>query len=271
MNAANQQTYTTSEIARLVGVHPNTVRLYEQISFLSQPERKQNGYRIFTKEHLLQARVIRLALQVEIVQNNLRKEVIEIIKAMAAREYPCAIALSKERLEHIRHDRSIAEAAITTVHALIGRGDRDTAKRERAGEPEHREPEHREPQTLLTRAAVAQQLSTTIDSLRNWEMNGLFHAKRKQNGYRVYTREDVNRLRIIKVLRDASYSLAAINRLMRQLDASAGEVNVRDALDTPQANEDILSVCDKLLTSLDVAEDNAYRMIELLNKLADIH
>ena len=33
-----------------------------------------------------------------------------------------------------------------------------------------------------------------MDSLRNWEMNGLLTVKRKQNGYRVYTNENIQRL-----------------------------------------------------------------------------
>ena len=41
-------TYKTSEVAKLIGIHPNTVRLYENAGLISKPERQSNGYRIFT-------------------------------------------------------------------------------------------------------------------------------------------------------------------------------------------------------------------------------
>ena len=111
---------------------------------------------------------------------------------------------------------------------------------------------------MLTRKEAADQLDTTIDALRNWEMNGLLQVKRKQNGYRVYSAADLDRLAIIRALRAANYSLAAILRLT----ADIGHV-----LDHPDPDDDILSVCDRLLTSLDAAERNAFEMIELLERM----
>ena len=42
------KTYKTSEVARCIGIHPNTVRLYEELKHIPKPEIKSNGYRIFT-------------------------------------------------------------------------------------------------------------------------------------------------------------------------------------------------------------------------------
>ena len=72
-------TYRTAEIARMIGIHPNTVRLYETLGLVSKPERRANGYRVFTELHLAQFRLARTALQVEVLQNGLRKNAIEII------------------------------------------------------------------------------------------------------------------------------------------------------------------------------------------------
>lgn len=235
----------------------------------------------------MQLRLIRLALQVEIVQNNLRKEALEIIAATAAGEYVRADALTRERLEHIRRDREEAEEAISAVRALLegklslGSSNMSSSSGDMSSSKD----------TLLTRAVAAQELGTTIDCLRNWEMNGLFSAKRKRNGYRVYGSEDIKRLRIIKILRDSNYSLVSIHRLLMQLDTrnsagdqheveedgnevskggggSHGGVDIRGTLDTPTPDEDIRSVCDKLLTSLALAEENSHKMIGILEKLA---
>ena len=45
------KTYTTGQIARLAGLHPNTVRKYEEWELIQKPQRKENGYRIFTDIH----------------------------------------------------------------------------------------------------------------------------------------------------------------------------------------------------------------------------
>ena len=165
------RTYTTSRIASAVGIHPNTVRLYERIGFITAPERLANGYRVFTDLHLLQVRLVRAALNVELVQNGLRREVLAIVETMASQRYDEAISLARQRIDHLRRERRAAEDALRHVRDLLTRSD-GSARAERL---------------MLTRKEAADQLDTTIDALRNWEMNGLLQVKRKQNGYRVYS------------------------------------------------------------------------------------
>ena len=69
-----QNTYSTSQIADKFGLHPNTIRLYENWGVISSPERKPNGYRAFTDEHIKQIEIVRLALRAEVLQNGLRKQ-----------------------------------------------------------------------------------------------------------------------------------------------------------------------------------------------------
>lgn len=38
-------TYKTIDIARIIGIHVNTVRLYEKCGLIPKPERLGNGYR----------------------------------------------------------------------------------------------------------------------------------------------------------------------------------------------------------------------------------
>ena len=40
-------TYKTAEVAAIIGIHPNTVRLYEKLGLIPKPERLPNGYRGF--------------------------------------------------------------------------------------------------------------------------------------------------------------------------------------------------------------------------------
>ncbi len=105
-----------------------------------------------------------------------------------------------------------------------------------------------------------------MDTLRNWEMNGLLTVKRKDNGYRVYTDEDIQRLKIIRTLRCANYSLEAILRLLQQLSQNP-DTDIRTALNTPKQTDDIISVCDRLIMSLLAAEKNGTVLLDMLHDM----
>ncbi len=184
--------YRTAEIASRTGIHPNTVRLYEELELISKPARLPNGYRLFTDLHLEQIRLARIALKVEVLQNGLRKKAIAIIKISATGDFVKAIRLTDDYIRQIRTEQENAEEAIAIAALHLSGGSR-------------------EPDILsLTRKEAADRLQITMDTLRNWEMNGLLSVKRKQNGYRVYTSDDMQRLKIIRSLRCANYVLSAI-------------------------------------------------------------
>jgi len=108
-----------------------------------------------------------------------------------------------------------------------------------------------------------------MDTLRNWEMNGLIQVKRRQNGYRVYTNDDIKILKIIRSLRCANYSLESILHMLQQLIHNSN-TDIRAALNTPNSNDDIISVCDRLILSLTAAEDNARKIIEMLYEMKNL-
>ena len=238
-------TYKTSQVAQIFGIHPNTVRLYEELGLIPKPERQENGYRVFTDIHIEQFRLARTALKVEVLQNGLRKQAIDIIKTSATGNLIEAENLAKSYLRQIKREQRNAEEAIEIVMQLLSAEEQETDK------------------LRLTRKETADYLQITMDTLRNWELNGLVTVKRKRNGYRVYTDEDIKRLKIIRSLRCANYSLSAILRMLNELSRDP-QANIEEAIDTPKETDDIISVCDKLLTSLRRAEENAEDMLVLL-------
>ncbi|MGN1042644.1 MAG: MerR family transcriptional regulator [Christensenellales bacterium] len=239
--------YRTSEVAAIIGIHPNTVRLYEKLNLIPAPERLENGYRAFTDFHIEQCKLIRIAFRVEVLQNGLRKKIIQVVKASAAGNFDNAIALVYEYIEQIKQEQNNAENAVDIVKKLLSD----------APQPDTQ---------TLTRKEAAKTLGVSVDSLRNWETNGLLAVKRKNNGYRVYTDEDIRRLKIIRALRCANYSLEAILRLLRQLSQNSN-TDVRNTLNTPQPTDDIISVCDRLIVSLSAAEKNAYKILNMLSDM----
>ncbi len=239
--------YKTAEVAAAIGIHPNTVRLYEDWGLISKPDRQENGYRIFTDLHIRQIRLARTAFQIEVLQNGLRKKIIEVVKASARLEFETAAALTKEYLEQVARERENAEEAIRIVrHILSGDVPND--------------------EISMKRKEVSDFLGVSMDTLRNWEMNGLLNVKRKKNGYRIYSSEDIQKLKIIRTLRCANYSLESILRMVQQLSQNPN-ADIRVLLNTPGQDEDIISVCDRLIDSLDAAQKNAHNILEMLEDL----
>lgn len=67
------ETYKTSEVAKLVGFHPNTIRRYEEWKLIPKPQRAKNGYRIYNEYHVELIRTAKVAFQVEVLQSGLRE------------------------------------------------------------------------------------------------------------------------------------------------------------------------------------------------------
>lgn len=243
--------YKTSQVAAIVGVHPNTVRLYEDCEFISKPQRLANGYRVFTDLHIAQFQMARTALQVEVLQSGLRKQIIEIIKLTAKCQFDNAITATLDYISRVKTEKENAEEALAITKDLLCGIDTELTE------------------LSLDRRHTAKRLGVTIDTLRNWELNGLLQVKRKENGYRIYTQEDMQRLKIIRSLRCANYSLSSILRMLGAISKNAG-TDIRTVIDTPKENEDIVTVCDKLLTSLDSAEENARQMLCQLEKMRKV-
>lgn len=239
--------YKTAEVAKIIGIHPNTVRLYEELSLIPKPERQANGYRIFTDFHLDQFRLTRLAFQIEVLQNGLRKMIIEMIKTSATGDFDKAIIITRNYLSQVGLERNNAEEAIEIVKQLLSDNSQENI-------------------VSLKRKEVSEYLNISMDALRNWEMNGLLSIKRKENGYRIYTEKDIKRLKIIRSLRCANYSLESILRMLNELSSNPN-ANIKKVLNTPRRDDDIISVCDKLIISLHEAEKNASIMLQMLQDM----
>jgi DNA-binding transcriptional MerR regulator len=100
--------------------------------------------------------------------------------------------------------------------------------------------------------------------LRNWERNGLIKVPRERgNRYRLYGPIELGRLRVLRLLYRAGYSSMAILRMVHQLDRGQ-RTNLRQALDTPPPDEDILTTADRWLSTLAEQEHRAHDMIAQL-------
>lgn len=248
MNKPNDTAYSTGQIAKIVGLHPNTVRMYEEWGLIAKPMRKSNGYRVYNDIHIRQFQLARKALQIEILQAGLRRQIIEAVKLSAAYQFDEAIELATEYIRTAKREKENAKEAAEICELLY----------------------RQQPETdgvLYKRAQAAKELDLTIDTIRNWEMNGLLTVKRKKNGYRVYDSNDIKRLKIIRSLRCANYSLSAILRMIKKYDSGMNGDNILDILNIPDNDDDIITVCDRLVVSLENAINNAYEVISIIKEI----
>lgn len=244
-----KQYLRTSELARAAGIHPNTVRLYEQWGLIPPVERSPAGYRRFTQFHLDCLLLARMIYEGDYPGTPIRKSGTKILLKAVSGDLGGALELAYQHKALVLAERAQAEAAVSLLERWAqGTSVDDTNSRMHIGE-------------------TAARLGVTIDMLRNWERNGLIEVPRSHgNGYRLYGAEEIGRLRVIRMLSRAGYSQMAILRMIIQLDAGQTE-DLRQALDTPGPGEDVFSASDRWLTTLTYQEERAIAIIIYLEEL----
>jgi len=242
----------TSEVAAAVGVHPNTVRLYEQWGFLPPIPRSRSGYRLFTAHHVDLMRLGRTALRGPWPGRAIRESALEIVRLAAADDLGGALESAYRHLALVRAEQARADAAARLLERWAQGAAVDASE-----EP-------------LRIGQAAERLGVTSDTLRNWERNGLLRVPRDpRNGYRRYGAVELGRCRVIRMLRQAGYGMMAVLRMIHALD-SGQRRDLRQALDTPRSDEDVYLAADRWLSSLADLETRAMEVIEQLETLINL-
>lgn len=246
----------TSDIAKAVGVHPNTIRLYEEWGLLDKIPRSSAGYRLFAQEHLDQVKLVRLVLKCTIFGREIKRASYHIIKSSAIGDFKEALDTARNLKNLIDIECRQAEDAqryleqwANNANAIPGE---DKAQANAC--------------SMLNAVEAAKLLDITADMLRDWERNNLINIPRNPaNGYRMFGPEEINRLRVIRVLRRSNYSNMAILRAMSKFDTGSSE-GLREALDSPEIDEERGYLCftDTLLSALHIAMDAVNEIIRYL-------
>jgi DNA-binding transcriptional MerR regulator len=239
----------TSDLAKAVGVHPNTVRRYVDRGLLPPVERSPSGYRRFTRRHL---DCLRLACQVYRSQypgQAIHQSGVRIVQSTVSGDLGGALELAYRHLALVQSERTQADVAAALLERWASGVPTDATIQP------------------LQIGQVAHLLGITIDILRNWDRNGLIDVPRDlSNGYRRYGAQEISRLRIIRMLSRAGYSISAILRMLIQLD-QGDRTNLRRALDTPGPDEDVYLASDRWLSTLADQEQRAHTIIALVEEI----
>ncbi|MFT3891805.1 MAG: MerR family transcriptional regulator [Anaerolineales bacterium] len=245
-----EKLFRTSELARLVGTHPNTVRSYEKWGLIPPVERSPNGYRIFTQRHLDCLRLARMIYSAPYPGRGFRALGNEIIQHAVADDWQGALDKAHEHLIAIDAELQQADTAANVLEHW--------AQNMADNSPDERP---------LAIGEVSKLLGVSIDVIRNAERNGLISVPRNSyNNYRLFGRREMERLRIIRMLTKAGYSHMAILRMFLELDAGRTR-GLKEVLDTPRADEDIFGVADRWLTTLHAQQNMARDVVQLVKQV----
>lgn len=240
----------TSDLARAVGVHPNTVRLYAEWGLIPPVDRGPSGYRLFTQRHLDCLRLARTVYAAPYPGRGFRAVGNEIIKQAVADNWHGALDKAHEHLQLVKAELTQAETAVMRLEHWA---------QNMAGNSPDESP--------LAIRDVSKLLGISIDVIRNAERNGLLTVPRNSdNNYRLFGKKEIERLRIIRMLTKAGYSHMAILRMFIELDQGKTR-GLRETLDTPREDEDIFSATDRWLTTLHEQQTCAERVIELIQEM----
>lgn len=247
----NPRPLRTHHIAKDLGVHVNTVRLYEEWGFLPPIPRSKNGYRAYSQMHLEQARLVRLTLQWPYIGD--KAMLIDLVKSAANGDLGMAMELAYKYLAVIRVERTIAESALEFL------------ERWAAGHLLE------SPRRSMHISEAAQHLNVSVDMLRNWERNGLISVPRDpENHYRLYGTAELGRIRVIRTLVQAGYSLMAILQMFLRFDAGDTD-NLRDALHVPPEEDELVQVItNRWMDSLIELEARAQSIIKQIGHMIEV-
>jgi DNA-binding transcriptional MerR regulator len=247
MGEMNGPYLRTSDLARAVGVHPNTVRIYVEWGLMPPVERSASGYRLFTQKHLDCLRLARTIYASEYPGRGLRASGHEIVEAAVADDWPEALERARAHLASVEKELREAELAGDLLEHWAQRRTAD------AGSGSYGLGE------------VAKLLGVSKDVVRNWERDGLITPGRdERNNYRVFDAPDVERLRIIRMLSRAGYSHMAMLRMFIALEEGQTH-DLKTVLDTPRPDEDIFMARDYWLTTLRGQRETSRRVIDLID------
>ncbi|MBU5675700.1 MerR family transcriptional regulator [Alkaliphilus sp. MSJ-5] len=227
--------YRTSEVAKIIGVHPNTVISYEKLGYISTVARMQNRYRIYTEQHIEQIKMARLALKSESVKTYMRLKVRDILRTLAKGDLDKALLLSQNFLLKIQKEKDSEYKAIKEIKKVL---------KEYVEEKQN---------ISLKRSKVAESVGVSIDVIINWERNGILSIPRNnKNNYRIYSENELVLLKIIKLLRDENYSTQCIRKMIVKIKFNDFEFLNKD---------------DELLSSIEEKEKDLKNLISHINKL----
>jgi DNA-binding transcriptional MerR regulator len=194
----------TIDLARDAGISVQQVRNYEAQGLLPQPSRSKSGYRLYTQRHLAALKTAR-----SLVGGYGWQRTPAIMQALHRGDLSAALATIDSRHAELASKRLQVEQTLSALRALA------------AGSTTMQS--SRQPQRFRVGEA-AKQVGVRVSALHFWEQQGLLRPLRDQySRYRLYDEQQMHRLRVVVLLREAGYDFNVIQSVLDELAAGRPE------------------------------------------------
>ena len=233
----------TSELAKLFGVHPNTVRLYEEWGYLPSIPRNNSGQREFTEKHVEQMRLARFVLvNAPRSGTQLTESYKELVWLACAGNLQFAVAQARKHLTMVKLARERAQNAHEFLQGALPENIARLAN----------------PPLHIHQAASF--IDASVPVLRRWESSGVIRVPRNpKNNYRLYDKNEIGWLLVVRSLRQAGYTIASCKRLINQYQ-------MMDSL--PKSHSCLqASLCDAIVQCISLFIEHEKHTNEVLDQL----
>lgn len=199
-----RESLRTIDLARATGISVQQVRNYEAWGLLPAASRSESGYRLYTQRHLAALKTAR-----GMVGGYSWQRTLAIMQALHRGDLSASLALIDSRHAELANKRLQVEQTLSALHAL-------------AAQPASLQSAN--PSQGLRVGEAARQVGVRISALHFWEQQGLLHPVRDQESrYRLYSEQEMQRLRVIVLLREAGYNFDVIQSVLDEMAAGRPE------------------------------------------------
>lgn len=240
-----------SSVSKLSNTPVSTIRAYEKWGMISPVERLENGYRVFEQYHVTQIKIIRLLFG-EYLNKHLRKLTMQIIYASVARDRKLVIEKTMNYLEALHSKKNQAMSTIEIIKNKSTQNLLQYGKVQKTDEV-----------MLYSVEKAAGMIGTTKGSIRNWERNGLINCQVKRYERRQYTTIDIERMKIIDLMRQIGFSMSCIKHFFVLYDEGNIEGAIKSIEGTPK-KEDFITSADAWISMLTKHEERSKEILKLL-------
>lgn len=203
------------DLARMAGISPSLVRMYEAVGFLPAADRSPTGYRRYTDAHVEALQVARL-----LIAGYGWQPALEVMRAVHACDNAAALAVVDACHAKLHGERATIDEVVHALERTAATGRLYTSIRARR---------------VMRIGAVARLVGVRPSALRFWEQQGLLQPTRDSTTRsRYYDQEQIQRVQIVALLRAADYRFDAIRSVLDDL-ATSRPAQARAALEQRRA------------------------------------
>lgn len=256
-------TYRIGELSRITGVKEGTIRFYEKCGFVGPVERTSNNYRLYRRRHIYQIRVCRLVFG-GFVNRRLRRESRKVLETSARWDlaaYGEAAANYQRAVEEDIEGTRKAIAICVEQMSQIGMEQMNQEAMSRKAMGQGAMGQRAQEDQLCSKKQAAAMVGVTLESIRNWERNGLL-GQWESYQKRFYGQALLNRMYVIRLLLDTGYSMMAVKSFMREWDSGQPKSAER-LLVSPREREELRYRSDRYLEALLHVREKARQLCEL--------